>query len=217
VYFYDPVHDDLTQGQQPLWPASYRNFAPRLGAAYQLSKDGRTVLRAAAGLFYDSSLSIATDLINGGPLSISSFNTSMFAPVSGQLTYGLMPGLRMPRLVQWNVSLDHAFGARDVVSLGYVASTGDRLLRREIGGTGNTQTFLAALTTNNGRSSYQGLQAQYRRRVVQVSRRWLRTPGRTPSTTIRAIPSWCGPAPGRARPATADLPISTCAIPSRPL
>jgi len=60
VYFYDPVNDDLTQGQQPLWPASYRNFAPRLGVAYQLSRDGRTVLRGAAGLFYDSSLSIAT-------------------------------------------------------------------------------------------------------------------------------------------------------------
>jgi hypothetical protein len=167
VNFYDPVNDDLTQSQQPLWQASHRNFAPRLGAAYQLSGDGRTVLRAAAGLFYDSSLSIATDLINGGPLSISSFNTGMFAPVSGQLTYGLMPGLVMPRLVQWNVSLDHAFGAHDVVSVGYVASTGDRLLRREIGGTGSTQTFLAALTTNNGRSGYQGLQVQYRRRVVE--------------------------------------------------
>src|SRR5271157_3015309 len=164
--FYDPVNDDVTQAQQPLWQPSYRNFAPRLGAAYQLSKDGRTVLRGAAGLFYDSSLSIATDSINGGPLSISSFSTGMFAPVSGQLTYGLMPGLRMPRLIQWNVSLDHAFGAHDVVSLGYVASIGDRLLRREIGGTGSTQTFLAALTTNNGQSSYQGLQAQYRRRVV---------------------------------------------------
>lgn len=167
VYFYDPVNNDVTQGQQPLWTASYRNFAPRLGAAYQLSRDGRTVLRGAAGLFYDSSLSIATDLINGGPLSISSFVSQMYAPFSTQLTYGLMPGLKMPRLVQWNVSLDHAFGARDVVSVGCVASTGDRLLRREIGGAGNTPTFLAALTTNNGRSGYQGLQAQYRRRVAE--------------------------------------------------
>jgi hypothetical protein len=125
------------------------------------------VLRGAAGLFYDSSLSIATDLINGGPLSISSFVSQMYAPFSTQLAYGLMPGLEMPRLVQWNVSLDHAFGARDVVSLGYVASTGDRLLRREIGGAGNAPTFLAALTTNNGQSGYQGLQAQYRRRVVE--------------------------------------------------
>ena len=28
----------LIQKQQPLWQASYRNFAPRLGAAYQLSR-----------------------------------------------------------------------------------------------------------------------------------------------------------------------------------
>jgi hypothetical protein len=125
------------------------------------------VLRGAAGLFYDSSLSIATDLINGGPLSISSFVSQMYAPFSAQLTYGLMPGLRLPRLLQWNVSLDHAFGARDVVSLGYVASTGDRLLRRELGGAGNLPTFLSALTTNNGLSDYQGLQVQYRRRVVR--------------------------------------------------
>jgi hypothetical protein len=166
VYFFNPASGEVAQEQQPLWPASHRNFAPRLGAAYQLSHDGRTVLRTAAGLFYDSSLSIATDLINGGPLSISSFVSEMYAPFSTQLTYGLMPGLRMPRLLQWNVSLEHAFGARDVVSLGYVASAGDRLLRREIGGAGNTPTFLAALTTNNGRSGYQGLQAQYRRRVA---------------------------------------------------
>ena len=166
VYFFNPAGGGVTLGQQPLWPASYRNFAPRLGAAYQLSRDGRTVLRAAAGLFYDSSLSIATDLINGGPLSISTFVSQMYAPFSTLLTYGLMPGLKMPRLLQWNVSLDHAFGARDVVSLGYVASTGDRLLRREIGA-GDTPTFLTALTTNNGRSGYQGLQVQYRRRVVE--------------------------------------------------
>jgi hypothetical protein len=48
-----------------------------------------------------------------------------------------------------------------------VTSTGDRLLRREIGGPGNTPTFLVAVTTNNGLSDYRGLQVQYRRRVVQ--------------------------------------------------
>src|SRR5262249_25145850 len=32
---------------------SYRNFAPRLGAAYDLTGDGKTVIRAGAGIFYD--------------------------------------------------------------------------------------------------------------------------------------------------------------------
>jgi hypothetical protein len=168
VYFYDPANDSVTQQQHPIfWTASYRNFAPRLGAAYRLTNDGRTVLRAAAGLFYDSSLSIATDLINDGPLSISSFLSQMHAPFSTQLSYGLTTDLGPPQLKQWNVSADRALGTHDVVSLGYVGSTGRRLFRREIGGTGNTPTFLLALTTNHGRSDYQALQVQYRRRVAQ--------------------------------------------------
>jgi len=36
-----------------------------LGAAFRVTKDGRTVLRAGAGLYYDSSLSIATDILDG--------------------------------------------------------------------------------------------------------------------------------------------------------
>jgi hypothetical protein len=31
----------------------YKNFAPRLGVAYGLFGDGKTVLRAGAGIFYD--------------------------------------------------------------------------------------------------------------------------------------------------------------------
>jgi hypothetical protein len=46
-----------------------------------------------------------------------------------------------------------------------VGSNGRRLIRRELGGAGNTPTALFALTTNRGASDYQGLQVQYRRRA----------------------------------------------------
>ena len=70
-------HQCLRPGQRksvvasnaPVWPTSYRDLAPRIGAAFRLTKDGRTVLRAGAGLYYDSSLSIATDILDGGPLN----------------------------------------------------------------------------------------------------------------------------------------------------
>src|SRR5207249_10979315 len=58
-------------------------------------------------------------------------------------------------------------GTHDVVSVGYVGSNGRRLLRREIGGPGSTPTALVALATDHGASDYDGLQVQYRRRVLQ--------------------------------------------------
>ncbi|HXB74614.1 MAG TPA: TonB-dependent receptor, partial [Candidatus Acidoferrales bacterium] len=166
TWFLDPSTNTLTPARQPLWPDSYTNFAPRLGAAWRITKDGRTVLRAGGGLFYDSSLSIATDLINSGPFSTTQFQSGRAGFVSSLLIYGFMPDLHLPRLLEWNVTLDHAIGANDVLSVGYVGSAGDRLIRREVGGAGSSPTFVAALTTNNGESNYQGLQAQYRRRVI---------------------------------------------------
>ncbi|HMC60305.1 MAG TPA: TonB-dependent receptor, partial [Candidatus Solibacter sp.] len=166
TYFLDPSTNTVFQARQPLWPASYTNFAPRLGAAWHIAKDGRTVLRAGGGLYYDSSLSIATDLINSGPFSTTQFLSGRAGFVSSVLFYGFMPDLHLPRMLEWNVTLDRAWSAHDVVSVGYVGSAGDRLIRRELGGAGSIPTFVAALTTNHGASNYQGLQAQYRRRVM---------------------------------------------------
>jgi hypothetical protein len=167
TYFLDPATNTVSQVHRQLWPDSYTNFAPRLGAAWRIAKDGRTVLRAGGGLFYDSSLSIATDLINSGPLSTTQFQSGRNGLFSSILVYGFMLDLHLPRLLEWNVTLDHAFSTNDVVSVGYVGSAGDRLIRREVGGPGSSPTFVVALTTNNGASNYQGLQAQYRRRVMQ--------------------------------------------------
>jgi hypothetical protein len=167
TYFLDPSTNTASQLHRQLWPDSYTNFAPRLGAAWRIDKDGRTVLRAGGGLFYDSSLSIATDLINSGPFSTTQFQSGRNGLFSSILVYGFMLDLHLPRLLEWNVTLDHAFSANDVVSVGYVGSAGDRLIRREVGGPGSSPTFVVALTTNNGASNYQGLQAQYRRRLMQ--------------------------------------------------
>src|SRR4029077_10401047 len=122
--------------------------------------------RAGGGLYYDSSLSIATDLINSGPLSTTQFLSGRNGLFSTILIYGFMLDLRLPRMLEWNVTLDRALSTHDVLSVGYVGSAGDRLIRREVGGAGSIPTFVAALTTNNGASNYQGLQAQYRRRVM---------------------------------------------------
>ena len=175
--------------RRPLWRQSLRNFAPRLGMALQLTGDGRTVLRAGGGLYYFSSMSIATEILNGGPLSVTTLTSSVRAPFSSILSFGFMPNLRLPYVWQWSMSLERAFGSQSMFSLGYVGSSAHRLLRREAGGAGSTATSLAALTTNHGASNYHGAQAQYRRRLSRGVQAWLPTrwPGR--STTGRATRS----------------------------
>jgi len=166
-YFFNPASGTVQQFHRPLWPLDFGNFAPRLGAAYRLTKNGRTVLRAGGGLYYDSALSIATDILNGGPLSVSQFHSGRFGLFSALLSFGFMPDLRLPEVTQWNVTLEQAVGEHGVVSLGYVGAAGRNLLRREVGGEGNTVTSLVALTTNRGESDYHGLQFQFRRRFAR--------------------------------------------------
>ncbi len=166
IFFYNPASGttDLALQPRPLWPTSYGDFAPRLGLAYRLAADGSTVLRAGGGLYYDSSLSIATDILNGGPLSAGKFTSQRYAPFNTVLGYGFMPNLKLPEIRQWNVALEHAFGAHDTLSVSYVGSSGWSLIRREMGGVpGDTAAKFVALTTNNGSSDYQSLQIHYRR------------------------------------------------------
>ena len=79
-------------------------------------------------------MSIATDILNGGPLGVTQFSSAIFAPFSSQLSFGFMPGLRLPRVGQWNAAVERALGANDAISLGYLGSAGRYLVRREIDG-----------------------------------------------------------------------------------
>jgi hypothetical protein len=165
--FLDTTSGEMVLNTQPLWPTSYHDFAPRLGLAWRLTKDGRTVVRAGAGLYYDSSMSIATDLINGGPFSATTLHSNVSPLASSLLTFGFEQGLKLPQVRQWNVLIEHGFGTHDAISLGYVGSTGRDLIRREAGGAGSAGQYYAALTTNHGASSYNALEVQYRRHVAR--------------------------------------------------
>ena len=166
--FLDPANGALIQlPNKTLWPATYGNFAPRLGLAYRLTRDGRTVLRAGAGLYYDSSVSIATDVINSGPLNGATLTSTSggFVASTSTVNYGFAPNLQLPQVIQWNVSLEQGFGSHDVVSLGYLGSMGNHLLRTEMSDTANLNEY-AVLSSNRAASGYDALQLQYRRHVT---------------------------------------------------
>jgi hypothetical protein len=160
----------ITFRDTPAWPSRHRQFAPRLGMAWRLDAEGRFVLRAGAGLFYDLGFSSATDLINGAPYnrwgSTSVPTTGTIAPLS-TVRYGFAPDLRMPYSWEWNVTLERALTNADVVSAAWVGSAGRHLLRREGYLSSVTNLPEIVIATNNGRSDYHALQLQYRRRMAR--------------------------------------------------
>lgn len=167
AYFLDPERNIVMPESRPLWPRAYGNFAPRFGVAYAPGREARTVLRAGGGLYYASSVSIATDLINGGPLDIWQHMSPRHSPFSTMLSFGFVRDLRLPVVKQWSVSVERALADGEMVSAGYAGSAGRRLLRREMGGAGSTQSSWVALATNHGVSDYHGLQLLYRRKLKQ--------------------------------------------------
>jgi hypothetical protein len=148
-------------GQQAVWQRTYGNLAPRFGLAYRPA--AHTVLRAGWGVYYDSGLSIATDLINGGPFSLAQYTSAQDGIFPLTLSYGFVPGLRLPSVRQWSGTIEQAFGSHQTVSAVYEGSSGYQLLRREFEGSQETNPLtLLALATNDGLSNYQAFELQYR-------------------------------------------------------
>jgi len=159
----------------PLYATGYRNFAPRLGVAWQIASGshGITVLRAGAGLFYDLGQSGFEDSsyqpmtftgTRGQPLgslpdgpSSGSFTATGFEP-----PIAAAPGYTLPRVYQWNVTLEQSFGPQ-TLSAGYVAALGRRLTGyAEV--PSNTYGYIE-IFGNDSSSSYNALQVHYDRRV----------------------------------------------------
>jgi len=150
-------------GQQAIWQRTYANLAPRVGLAYRPFAQSHTVLRAGWGIYYDSSLSIATDLVNGGPFSLAQYTNSQYGIFPSTLSYGFIPGLHLPSVKQWSGTAEQAVGNHQTVSAVYEASSGLQLLRREFQGPQESNPLtLLALATNNGLSNYQAFELQYR-------------------------------------------------------
>jgi hypothetical protein len=181
--------DDLATAQlapsgTPVWETSYTNFAPRVGAAYQMSNDerfGRTI-RGGVGVFYDMGPWVSSGAFSLGSSSFSL--PSVQYPVSPQLVAprppssappyaigGVDPALTLPYTVQWNATIDQSLGASRVLTLAYVGAAGRRLYRTTEYLPPPSQLFRSlSLTDNGSRSDYRALQAQFRQQLSRGMR-----------------------------------------------
>jgi hypothetical protein len=169
----------------PLYETRYTNFAPRVGAAYQLFRaPGReSVVRGGFGIYYDLGVANASDAAASFPHRLTKMLFFVPYPLSPEVaappppanfqdpsgTFNVFgPGHVLPRSYQWNVTIDQRLGPNQVLSTSYVGELGRRLLRstylqdfanRHLG---ISQIFL---TTNDSSSNYQALQVLFRRRM----------------------------------------------------
>lgn len=155
----------------PIWAARYSNLAPHAGLAYRLSAEGRTILRAAFGRYFDPSFGATTDGINGAPYNTWQFNgPSSYggtgAPSASLVTYAFDKNLHLPSTWEWNISLERRFSGNDTVSLAYVGAAGTSLLRRNLAGDSSALSEVV-MATNDGASRYSALQAEYRRDLAK--------------------------------------------------
>ncbi len=170
----------------PLWQMRYNNFAPRLGAAYQLSSN--TVLRGGFGQFYDLGYGgrlgdlisgfpysrFVFTLVPGQPFDLSNpafepppFSTS-FSSINQSTIAAFDPHLKLPLTWHWNFALERAMGTNQSISVTYVGADGRRLLRPDLivpPGSGLAGRATVSATRNAGSSRFNALQVQFQRRM----------------------------------------------------
>jgi hypothetical protein len=167
----------------PPFKTTFGNLAPRIGVSYAVrqSPQRQVVLRAGAGLFYDSFSTqtgaayrafsypyAATRTVTPAryPLSAPEASTPAFTTAPPyNFVYGSDPNLELPYTFQANLGVEYSLSARQTLSATYVRTAGRRLYRTEFYQSGVPDFSQLRLVRNLDSSDYHALQVQYRRRL----------------------------------------------------
>jgi Carboxypeptidase regulatory-like domain/TonB dependent receptor/TonB-dependent Receptor Plug Domain len=140
----DPVLANPAVPQTSNLPSDGNNFGPRLGFAWDVTGDGKTVLRGGWGMYYGRAVNSAifNALINtGAPGSQTSLTfrpgdpgapifpaiESNLSGPGGKNVVFFDPNFQNPQIHQIDLTLEHDLGWGTVVSLSYLGSLGRQL------------------------------------------------------------------------------------------
>ena len=149
---YEQIRDARFQRTNHIYRSDYNNFAPRIGIAYDIFGNGRSVFRGGYGIFYDRNFGNAlfnviqnppnymvVSLVPLGsygaenaPIEINQFDTlSTLAGASTTLSSSarmMNPDMDTAYSEQWNATLEHNFFGKGVIgTASYVGSSGIKL------------------------------------------------------------------------------------------
>jgi outer membrane receptor protein involved in Fe transport len=129
-----------TKGDPFIDNPSYTNVAPRVGLAYDVFGDGKTSLRAAAGVFYSAILPMRYrfEMSNQPPFAQLSVFGGLFPNAFSNPAFVVPAGVispyqfdaEQPTVYQWNLNIQRDLGRDLVLSAGYVGSRGVNLETR---------------------------------------------------------------------------------------
>jgi hypothetical protein len=165
----------------PLYQTTYGNFAPRVGAAYQLADAANwsSVVRGGFGIFYDLGNGPIGGATNYFPFNTENGFSLVPFPLSAQNAsppahstsppVGTMfvadPNLVLPRTYEWNGAFEQSLGSAQILSLTYIGAVGRDLLRNTNLVSPNANFGFIGVTTNSATSDYQAMQLKFERRL----------------------------------------------------
>jgi len=125
-----------------IYPSDKNNFSPRVGVAWDPFKQGKTIVRAGYGLYYDQPLvgifeqnAFTNPPVNNSAV-YSGTGVSFSSPSGGALgslpvraLIATAPDFTTPTVQQWSLGVQHEVFRNTVVDISYVGTKGDHLIR----------------------------------------------------------------------------------------